>query len=363
MQQQLATSEIDELRRLQSVKRHLGNIEGKNREAAIAQARRDYGEAQAIPEPQVTPLVDRKLTDASTHTSPTQGRQNGSNYPYLVKSSAKSETTSGRFGHQGDSILNRVLERNPPAPTNLSQSPFSPESLRRLREERLVAVASQQHGATQPPAIQQAGFVEHVDGHQGNTFPRNASVPANLGAPSIVDHQNRIGEEMNQLQKNSLSLFMENQKRGGRVSPLPQAVQGAQGKLSTPASDPGIKSEFARMFIGIGSGVGSAGPMRSETSTPIPRSPIRNQEPERRTPLGLRGDQADLNKPRAGSRGGRRVRKPKEDELKMDVENGDSRASAGIPSSKSAKKSKLHQYVSPLCFHVGKRLTVPVITF
>lgn len=45
-------------------------------------------------------------------------------------------------------------------------------------------------------------------------------------------------------------------RKGGRNSPLPQAVQGAQSQLSGPGDEPGIKSEFGRMFSGIGSGVG-----------------------------------------------------------------------------------------------------------
>jgi hypothetical protein len=45
--------------------------------------------------------------------------------------------------------------------------------------------------------------------------------------------------------------------RKGRLSPIPQAVQGAQPPLATPAGEPGIKSEFGRMFSGIGTGVGA----------------------------------------------------------------------------------------------------------
>lgn len=344
MQQQSTVSEIDELRRLQSAKRYLGSTEAKNREAAVTQTRRDYGETQAMSESRSAPTVERKHLKTSTYTSPDHDRPNGSSYPFLARSSAKSEATNNQFGPQADYNLNHVLERNPPAPTNLNQSPFSPESLRRLREERLVTGGSQQHSATHSLANQQARFSEHAG------VSRNASVPANLGAPSTgdsVEHQHRTGEEMSQAQKNSLFLFMENQKRGGRISPLPQAVQGAQGKISTPASDPGIKSEFARMFIGIGSGVGSAGPMRSETSTPFQRSPIRTQEPERRTPFGSRSDLVEQIKPRAGSRGGRRVKKLRNDEPKVDVENKDGRASARTSSSRGVKKSKAHQYFSP----------------
>ena len=44
--------------------------------------------------------------------------------------------------------------------------------------------------------------------------------------------------------------------RRGRVSPLPQAVQGAQPQIHGPAGEPSIKSEFGRMYMGIGNGVG-----------------------------------------------------------------------------------------------------------
>ncbi|KAI9791845.1 MAG: hypothetical protein M1816_003390 [Peltula sp. TS41687] len=54
-----------------------------------------------------------------------------------------------------------------------------------------------------------------------------------------------------------LAIHPENSgRKGGRNSPLPQAVQGAQSQLSGPGDEPGIKSEFGRMFSGIGSGVG-----------------------------------------------------------------------------------------------------------
>ncbi len=353
MLQQSATSEIDELRRLQIAKKYLGNTEDKSREAAIVQARRDYADSQAISEPRAVQPPERKPAHTSTHTSP-HDRLNGLSYPFLARVAAKSESTNNRFVPQNESILNNVLERNPPAPAGLSQSPFSPESLRRLREERLVAVGPQQHGASQPSLNQQTRFFEHTDARQEHLYPRNASVPANLGALSTdgVDHQSRTGEEMNQLQKSSLSLFMENQKRGGRVSPLPQAVQGAQGKLSTPASDPGIKSEFARMFIGIGSGVGSAGPMRSETSTPFQRSPIRNHEPERRTPFGGRTDLNDVNKPRTGSRSSRRSKKLKEDEHKLDAENRNGRASTGMTISRGVKRSRTSHYKYVARLHI-----------
>jgi len=59
-------------------------------------------------------------------------------------------------------------------------------------------------------------------------------------------------------------LGVQEMNRKGRVSPLPQAVQGAQPQLAGPAGEPGIKSEFGRMFSGIGTGVGTI-------SSPVPQ--------------------------------------------------------------------------------------------
>lgn len=124
--------------------------------------------------------------------------------------------------------------------------------------------------------------------------------------------------------KNFLAAVLENTRRGGRVSPLPQAVQGAQGRIRGPASEPGIKNEFARMFSGIGSGVGSAmsTPVPLETGAPIsfPSSPIRVEESERGTPYNGRHDASEQVKTRVASKGNRRSKKVKDEEARMDVD-------------------------------------------
>ncbi|KAI9891566.1 MAG: hypothetical protein M1814_002689 [Vezdaea aestivalis] len=57
-----------------------------------------------------------------------------------------------------------------------------------------------------------------------------------------------------------LSVSPDLTRKGGRLSPLPQAVHGAQGQITGPGRDPSIHSEFGRMFAGIGSGVGTPSP-------------------------------------------------------------------------------------------------------
>lgn len=66
-------------------------------------------------------------------------------------------------------------------------------------------------------------------------------------------------------QRNLLAVHDINRNKG-RVSPMPQAVQGAQPQQLGPAGEPGIKSEFGRMFAGIGSGVGMSSPIAGSAS-------------------------------------------------------------------------------------------------
>ncbi|KAI1004983.1 hypothetical protein K3495_g3232 [Podosphaera aphanis] len=63
-------------------------------------------------------------------------------------------------------------------------------------------------------------------------------------------------EEPQSIQQRSF-LGVQEINRKGRISPLPQAVQGAQTQADGPSGEPSIKNEFGRMFSGIGSGVGS----------------------------------------------------------------------------------------------------------
>ena len=72
-------------------------------------------------------------------------------------------------------------------------------------------------------------------------------------------------------------IAVQDMNRKGRTSPLPQAVQGVQSQPSIPGAEPGIKSEFGRMFSGIGSGVsglGMSSPVTSAPAVPFTGSPL-----------------------------------------------------------------------------------------
>ena len=141
---------------------------------------------------------------------------------------------------------------------------------------------------------------------------------------STPDREVGTSEESLQPNKGFLATALDNSRRGGRISPLPQAVQGAQGQMRGPASEPGIKNEFARMFSGIGSGVGSAmsTPVPLETGAPnsFPSSPTRVDDSERGTPMNGRRGASEQVKPRVASKSVRRSKKVKDEESRTDAD-------------------------------------------
>lgn len=112
-------------------------------------------------------------------------------------------------------------------------------------------------------------------------------------------------------------------ERKGRNSPLPQAVQGAQPRHVGPGGDhPGIKSEFGRMFSGLGSGVGSATPVAGQsangTTTPSRLSPSRQVDGGdlvRTAASELEDGRGGVRSGRGGKKNGRRSREDGEAEI------------------------------------------------
>lgn len=124
--------------------------------------------------------------------------------------------------------------------------------------------------------------------------------------------------------------------RKGRISPLPQAVQGAQPQAVGPAGEPGIKSEFGRMFAGIGSGAISFG-----VSSPGP-----SHLPFTNASLGRRDDgephpvEVAAEAPVKPAR--KRNRKAKEEESKVD-EDGTGRTTP-VGRTKRARTNHAHHH-------------------
>ncbi|KAJ5375803.1 hypothetical protein N7517_007809 [Penicillium concentricum] len=177
--------------------------------------------------------------------------------------------------------------------------------------------------------------------HQGP--PRISSTPAisastaaaSSGLAALADEGRRKGSE-ELLHHRSLLAVGADGKRGGRASPLPQAVQGAQAPYIGPAGEPAIKNELGRVFSGIGSGVGgvTAATGGSGPSTPLGSSPFKRDSLTGRSNGDGIDEASKLARP--SSAAGRRSRKSR-DEEQMELEANDAR---GILSARNARRSR-----------------------
>ena len=132
--------------------------------------------------------------------------------------------------------------------------------------------------------------------------------------------------------------------RKGRISPLPQAVQGAQPQIPGPPGEAGIKSEFGRMFSGIGSGVSGLG-----VSSPVASGA---QLPFTNNGLGRRDDPDHTSQDMViDAKGGRdsssrtKRRKPKDDEAKGDEDSTGRSTPVGRAKRQKTHSHHHHQYV------------------
>lgn len=133
------------------------------------------------------------------------------------------------------------------------------------------------------------------------------------------------------------SFLLDATRRTGRASPLPQAVQGASSQPIGPAGNPNIKSEFGRMFSGLGGGISSV-PSRNGTQTPSRQSPLPRGPGESFGSAG--GDHADLEMARTGSQSGRKSKRTKDEDGLIDSDSLDGRATPTLGGARGAKRSK-----------------------
>lgn len=106
----------------------------------------------------------------------------------------------------------------------------------------------------------------------------------------------------------------------GRVSPLPQAVQGAQPHVPGPTAEPGIKSEFGRVFSGLGGGLGGLGVSSPVTSAPPTSTPFSGGLTRRDDTESGTHDPPPDGAAKGGNKG--RRRKLKEEDLREEDSSG-----------------------------------------
>ena len=252
-------------------------------------------------------LEQDKLSAAQV--SPRDDRLRGMDYPFLTQSSVFSEPPSSGPRPDRQSFATRMLDRDMHSQYNLTKGPLSEESLRQLREERQ---RSNHNAPNYSPSASRHRFLDNGNERQVQLNPQNSlSSRDSNGSGDGGVQMSRTAEDGSQSHRSMLATMFES-KRAGRISPLPQAVQGAQGQTRGPSTDPSIKNEFSRMFAGIGSGVGS----NSGASTPfLPPSPKQNHDSDQRLPFPSRKDLVELGKSsRNGSRAGKRSRKVKDED-------------------------------------------------
>lgn len=208
-----------------------------------------------------------------------------------------------------------------------------------------VSLQSRNNQPTPPP---------HDPYRQQTKPPRLETTPASSastaaassGLAALADEGRRKGSDELLHHRNLLAVGADG-KRGGRASPLPQAVQGAQAPFIGAAGESAIKNELGRVFSGIGSGVGgvTAGSGGSGHSTPLGASPFKRDSLTGRSMNGDAMDEA-AKLARPSSAAGRRSRKLR-DEEQMEIEANDPR---GVLSARNARRSRHahhhhHQYV------------------
>lgn len=164
---------------------------------------------------------------------------------------------------------------------------------------------------------------------------------------SIYDQPRRL-DEMHHA-KSLLSFGPDVNRRTGRASPLPQAVQGAQAQPLSIGKDPHVKSEFGRMFSGLG-GLGSSTPSRG---SPMPQGVHESFPPG-----------TDLNDhlrlQRVSSQNGRKPKRVKDEDGGYDNESMDGRdtpfGARGAKRSRYAQPGHRHHHHAHAHQYVNCRL-------
>lgn len=205
--------------------------------------------------------------------------------------------------------------------------------------------AQPRQGQQSPPPNEQPYLSKLQSQPRLFATPSAPSAGAQFGPPP-GEEQRRKGNDELLHHRNLLGVGMEG-KKGGRASPIPQAVQGAQGQILGPASEANMKSDLGRVFSGIGSGVGGVNAAAgSGPSTPMTTSPFKRDSGAGRSATSETTEDIKNNRP--GSATGKRQRRSRDEDGQLDGEVGfDQRVG---PSSRGSRRGRHmhhhhHQYV------------------
>ncbi|KAJ5666661.1 hypothetical protein N7462_011070 [Penicillium macrosclerotiorum] len=180
------------------------------------------------------------------------------------------------------------------------------------------------HGQQPTPSPRESPYLSKPQTQPSRLGSTPVSAPptgsGSLGLLSSAEEGRRKGSDELLQHRNLLGVGVDG-KRGGRASPLPQAVQGAQAPFIGSSGEPSIKNELGRVFSGIGSGVGgvTGGSSGSGPSTPLISSPFKRDSVTGRS---VNGDADDKVARPASATGTRRSRKSRDEDVQIDLEGG-----------------------------------------
>lgn len=204
----------------------------------------------------------------------------------------------------------------PPQGPSPYGGPGSEDMVRVRSFDHLSHRVMEQHQA--PPTSDPASS----DRHKSEQLSRSFSSGGIHMGRSMSDQHN----------KSFLAFGPDANRRTGRASPLPQAVQGAQAQPLSVGKDPHVKSEFGRMFSGLG-GLGSSTPSRG---SPMPQGVQESILPGIDTNEHLRLQ-------RVNSQNGRKPKRVKDEEV-YDEENDGRSTPFGLRANKRNKNTHHHHH-------------------
>lgn len=235
---------------------------------------------------------DRAVSDLSPRNAPGSFQIQASS-AYGPDEYAQVSEHSRAQWHRPDTIDMRDPDRpiasreGPQLPQEVFYGPHLPTGL--LQQEENLRITNGQALYGPPPAARAQAYTGMPP------FAVQESSPSKM--PFLEQHLRRSLDDSQAPGRPLFGFPYDSTRRLERASPLPQAVQGASSQPVGSRRDPSIKSEFTRVFSGLGSGVGS---------TPIPTAPTESPTPARHVAGIVNGveDQAqDLRRHNESARG------------------------------------------------------------
>ncbi|SMY20345.1 unnamed protein product [Zymoseptoria tritici ST99CH_1A5] len=319
-----------------------------HREEGRANMFRNYGEPPAPPRNDAMYRNDRPPVQNGVTSHPQDSRPVFNSPPADRENLAQRDYAPGRYQPGGFSTHMREEPSSLFRPGYPPTSQPTAEQARESIEDRAADMRRQLSRQSPPPPE----YGPHERGRNGFA-ERPMTLEEHQRMEMMHREQQHRKESDGSVHRAVLNLSPELNRRG-RNSPLPQAVQGAQPRhLGPGGNNPGIKTEFGRMFSGLGSGAGSSTPGPGHPmnghATPSRGSPARlvdSSEMSRGAPIEMDDNKGTT---KTGSRGGKRNGRRAREEVDSGRNTPDARGNKRSKTTHTAHHH--HHHVHPHHHH------------